>query len=116
MTCCNRQNICMKQGDDLSVIVSVVDGSGLPIDITDAESIKWSAARSVNSVAILEKSIGDGITVNSPTTFIFDITSAESELMSGNYYHEVEIINNTGLVYTPLFGQLVIQKTLIKPE
>lgn len=106
----------MKQGDDLRVIINVVDDDGLPIDITQSDSIKWSAARSVNSAAVLEKSLLTGITINSPTSFIFDIESTESELMSGTYYHEVEIINDAGLIYTPLFGQLIIQKTLIKPE
>lgn len=116
MSCCNRQDICIKQGDDLRVIVDVVDDDSNPIDITDAQSIKWAVGRKAGGTVLILKSLSSGITVNTPTSFMFDIESEESELLAGSYYHEVEIINNSGLIYTPLFGTLTVQRTLIKPE
>lgn len=115
MSCCKGQKICLRQGDDARVFVECVDGDGLPVDISGAISIRWAVARSVNGTAIITKSIGSGIIINSPTSFYFDITDTESELLSGSYYHEAEVINDAGLVYTPLFGQMIVPKTLIKP-
>lgn len=115
MNCCKGQKICLRQGDDVRVFVECVDGEELPVDISDAQSIRWAAARGGNGSAIITKSIGSGIIINSPTSFYFDITDTESEAMSGSYYHEAEVINNQGLVYTPLFGQMIVPKTLIKP-
>lgn len=114
--CCRGQDICFRQGDDVRIVVECVDSDGLPVDITDAQSIKWAAARTVNDTAVIQKSLASGITINTPTSFMFDITDVESEALSGNYYHEAEVINDQGLVYTPLFGRLTIPKTLIKPE
>jgi len=115
MSCCRPQKICLPQGDDARIIVECVDGSGLPVDISGALSIKWAAARNVSDAAVITKTLLSGIVINSPTSFYFDITDTESESLSGNYYHEAEVINDQGLVYTPLFGQLSISKTLIKP-
>lgn len=115
MSCCKAQKICLPQGDDVRVIVECVDGAGLPVDISAAQSIKWSMARNVYSAPIITKTLSSGIVINSPTSFYFDITDTESEQLSGYYYHEAEVINDQGLVYTPLHGQLSISKTLIRP-
>lgn len=106
----------MRQGDDIRVIVDVVDGDGNPIDITAAESIKWQAAANASSMPVIEKSLVNGIEINTPTSFMFDISAPESEILNGNYYHEAEIINDQGLIYTPIYGRLTVSKTLIKPE
>ncbi len=104
----------MFQGDDLRVIISVYDTQGSPVDITDAQSIIWKLARSPDDVALLTKSLGSGITVNNPTSFYFDIESAETLALFGQYYHEAEIITDQGLKYTGISGHVTIKKTLIK--
>jgi len=97
------------------IIVDCVDGDGLPIDISEVQSIRWAAARSVNDAPVLSKSLGSGISINTPTSFLFDISNTESEPLHGTYYHEAEIINDSGLVYTVLSGKMYLPKTLIKP-
>ena len=116
MGCCVGQKICIMQGDDVRIEIDAVDSEGLPVDISQAQSIKWAAGRTVNAPIVLLKTLSSGITINTPTSFYFDIEPEESELLSGNYYHECEIINEQGMIYTPLFGQLTVRKTLIKPE
>jgi len=98
MSCCKGQKICLRQGDDVRIFVECVDGDGLPVDVSGAQSIRWAVARSVSDPAIITKSIGSGIVINSPTSFYFDISDAESEQLSGHYYHEAEVINDAGLV------------------
>lgn len=114
MGCCKTQNICMFQGDDLRVIISVYDTLDSPVDITGAQSIIWKLAQSTDDVALITKSLGAGITINNPTSFYFDIESYETQTLFGQYYHEAEIITDQGLKYTGISGHVTIKKTLIK--
>ena len=112
---CRSQNFQMFAGDDLRIIVPVVDErTREPIDISQATSIKWSMARTVGATTpVLEKELDNGITINNPTSFFFDITNVESSDLTGNYYHEAEVITSQGYVYTVLSGRAYVQKTLI---
>ena len=111
---CRSQNFQMFAGDDLRIIVPVVDErTREPIDISQATSIKWSLARSVSSPAIIEKTLDDGITVNTPTSFLFDITNSESDPLQGAYHHEAEVVTSQGFVYTVMSGRVTVNRTLI---
>ena len=111
---CRSQNFQMFAGDDLRIIVPVVDErTREPIDISQATSIKWSVARTVGSTPILTKELDNGITINNSTSFFFDITNIESSDLTGAYYHEAEVITSQGYVYTVLSGRAYVQWTLI---
>ena len=113
MTTRHTVNLRMFQGDDLRVICTVRDQTGQLVDISNAQSIRWQAAPRVNDAPVIEKSLGNGLSISSPTGFTFDITSAESAPLSGQYYHEAEVVTDQGLTYTALFGTLIIDRALI---
>ena len=110
----HAQNFRMHAGDDLRVIVTVRDQSGELVDISDAQDIRWAVAPHVSADPVIEKSLADGITINSPTSFTFDLTSAETGALSrGRYYHEAEAVTDQGLTYTALSGSLFIDPVLL---
>ena len=110
----SRQNFTMFAGDDLQITVPVVDErTGESIDISQATSIKWSLARSVNGPAIIEKTLDNGISVNTPTSFLFNIMNTESDPLQGAYHHEAEVVTSQGFVYTVMSGRVTVNRTLI---
>ena len=110
----HAQNFRLYAGDDLRVIVTVRDQSGELVDISDAQDIRWAVAPSVSADPVIEKSLGNGITINSPTSFTFDLTSADTGALSrGRYYHEAEAVTDQGLTYTALSGSLFIDPVLL---
>ena len=114
MTVRHTQNFRLFAGDDLRVIVTVRDQTGQLVDISDAQDIRWAVAPSVSADPVIEKSLGNGITINSPTSFTFDLTSAETGALSrGRYYHEAEAVTDQGLTYTALSGSLFIDPVLL---
>ena len=100
-------------GDDLRVFVSVEDQNGNPVDILEAQSIRWWAARTVNGPPVIQKSLDDGVTINAPTEFYFDIESSESAPLSRAYYFEAEVITDEGLTYTVQSGTMFVYPSLI---
>lgn len=109
-----RQNFDLFQGDDLRVIVTVRDQSGQLVDISGAQSIRWAVARSVNAAPEIEKTLGNGISINSPTSFFFDLEAAETaQLARGSYYHEADAVTDQGLTYTAISGRLFIRPVLL---
>jgi hypothetical protein len=104
----------MSSGDDLRIVIDVYDTDGHPVDISTATSIKWAMAKNQNSTKLIERELGVNLSIASPISFFFDIESADTELLSGNFYHEAEIVTDTGLTYTGVSGQFKIKKTLIK--
>lgn len=107
----------MVQGDTVALDFSIVDAAGDAVDLTGA-GIRWQMARSVRATAILEKAIGDGITVTSATGGAFTVALDPEDTigLTGSFYFEVEIIDASGNVSTPRSGTISIIPGLIKPE
>lgn len=110
-------DITMREGNDLRVIVSVVDQDGVPVDISGASEIQWSVADAVgDATTLLDKTLtGTDITITGTTGFYFDISAADSEttLGMGAYYHEALLTTGSGKAYTTLSGSLTIEEALI---
>jgi len=113
MSCVVNPDMCMYSGDDLRVIVEVYDQDGLLVDISDVSGITWSLSNDTNSAAIITKTLGAGISIASPTTFVFNLSPSDTNTLNGSYYHEAEIINSGGLTYTAMSGRFIIKPTLI---
>jgi hypothetical protein len=103
----------MFRGDDLRVIVEVRDQDNNPVDISDAVSITWAVANSATSEILLQKELGDGITINTDTSFFFDISSAESATLDGRCYQEAEVVTDQNKTYTVMSGAFIVKKALI---
>lgn len=114
MSCCNTQNICLFSGDDLRVFIEVYDTTGAPVDISSAESIVWAFAKNADSSIIVQKTLGVDLFIANPTSFFFDLVPADTDTISGSYYHEARIVTDQDLIYTGVSGQLKIKKSLIQ--
>jgi len=109
-----RQDIDMIAGDDLRIIVDVVDQAGDPIDISEAQEITWSVAPSQNKTATVTKTLtGGGIIITNNTGFYFDILGSESSQLNRRNHHEVEIVTAGGQSYTTVYGTFYARAALI---
>lgn len=110
-----RKNFVMHAGNDRRVIVPVVDQANNPIDLSGAQEITWIIAKRPGGNPIVEKTLtGDDIMITNNTTFKFDINPSDTENKSGHYYHEAQVLNSAGKVYTPLYGTINILPTSIE--
>lgn len=103
----------MRQGDDLRVIVEVVDQSGTAIDISDATEIVWQLSRTTGSAVLISKTLSGGdLNLSGTTGFFFDLLDTETDLV-GSHYHEAELTTDQGLKYTVLRGRVRFERTQI---
>lgn len=105
------QDFEIHQGDDKRLIVDVLDED----DITGA-TINWHLAQQPNKEALIEKSTDDDITIAEDIFYIFlkpeDTLELNPDIL---YYHEAELIDDSGNTYTILTGRVSILPALIKP-
>ena len=113
MSCKITSDLCIFRGDDLRVVVEVRDQDNQLVDISDASEITWSLSNSPNTAAIITKTLGVGISINNPTSFVFDIVPGDTSALNGSYYQEAEIVTSGGFTYTAMSGRVIIKPTLI---
>ncbi len=108
----------MFAGDTKTLEVTVRDAAGAVVDISGATAIRWKLARTVNAAPKVEKAMGTGVTIVDGPAGRFDvpILNADTETLSGEFYHEAEVILSDGTIGTVLSGTATIKRTLIKPE
>ena len=106
----------MHQGDTKRLLIAVKDPAGVAISLVAATSVKWWVAKKVTSTArLLEKSEGSGITVTNAAGGLLTITidPDDTEAVSGDYYHELEVIDSAGDIGTVLRGTMSIARALV---
>lgn len=107
------QSFTMFSGDSKSLVVSIVDDSDVAVDVSTATTIKyWLAKNASSESAEFSKAVGSGIAVATSTVTV-TIDAADTESLVGNYYHELEITDAVGLVYTAFSGRVTITKDVI---
>ncbi len=110
------QDFDMHAGDDKTLVVSVRDTEGSPVDVTGA-TVRWRAARSANKTAdIIKKTGGSGITLSDPTQGEITITlnAADTDSLKGTFYHECQVTFASGLLSTVVAGKMTILPALIR--
>lgn len=114
----DNQNITLKAGDTVNIIIPVKDSSGNPVSFTNPVAI-WSVGNFVNSHIVLLKSTANtldtGTTIsltNNFWTFNISLYNADTQnILPGTYYHQARIID--GMYYTTITtGTLEIQRTI----
>ena len=92
--------------------VAVVDDQGQPVNCAGA-SLKWVVVDAAGTT-VLAKSTGDGIRYIDAATGQAEITliAADTDMPSGEYRHELLLIDIDGHRYTVLTGVLSIQTSL----
>jgi hypothetical protein len=121
------QNIEHWRGNSLTIEIKISDQSGNPINVTSAEG-KWCMARNAQAKAagdvFVQKNsdtAGGGIVIEPITSDPYDymivtLHPIDTEnLIPGNYYHEAEIVDGAGNIYTVCVGKFKLQPAVLPP-
>jgi hypothetical protein len=121
------QNIECWRGNSLTIEIQVqADKNGQPIDLSDVHA-RWCFARSAQAKAagdiFVEKTndAGGGITI-APQTDGYDwmfvtLNPADTgDVTPGSYYHEAEVIDGSGNIFTIAVGKFKLQPAVLPPR
>ena len=99
----------IKQGDQFSFTVTFTN---LQEDLTSfAMGVKKDYT---DSSFLIEKSLGNGITKIATGKYKIDFTPAETQSLNPDYYVYDLRMTLGSMVYTPLYGYLMIQETVFE--
>lgn len=75
----------------------------------------YRAARRYGASSVIDKTLGDGVTVNDADAGIVDITFVpdDTQSLSGDFLHELELTEASGDVLTAFQGFLSLDQALI---
>ena len=109
----NQNQITHIRGDSGSFEVTLTDSAGAPLDLTGA-----SVAFTVKN--LIEKTIGDGIEVDTPLTgeAVITLTPEDTEDASDHrrsYPYDVQVTLGDGTVRTPIRGLFVLVPDVTAP-
>ena len=104
----------MVAGDTKTLVVTVKDSSGNPVNIAGA-AILWRASRSIRKTAALSKEVNDGIVISDGPNgqFTVSLDPADTDDMHGEYYHEAQVTALDGTISTVLRGAMKVDRALI---
>jgi hypothetical protein len=108
----NEQNFSMVSGDNRSLAITIRDPAGALVDVSGASAIAWQLAASPHGVALVSKSLGDGISVVTSVVTVTLDAADTADLDDGLYHHELEIVHGGG-TSTVLAGQVAIARDII---
>lgn len=96
----------IKQGDEFSFTVTFTN---LQEDLT---TFRMGVKKDYGSSMLIEKSLGHGISKVSTGKYRIDFTPSETEALSPDMYvYDLRMTIDT-MVYTPLYGYLMIEETV----
>tara|TARA_Y100000310_G_C20100381_1_gene542440 strand:- start:63 stop:410 length:348 start_codon:yes stop_codon:yes gene_type:complete len=109
------QNFKMRQGDDKKINVTIKDENGDVIDITSFTATYKIATALVDGTVKVTKTVGSGITLTDPTSGVLQIVlvPADTSMLMGQHYHELELVDTGSLETTVLVGYIEIWAALI---
>lgn len=98
-------------GDDISLKVTVEDKSGNIVDLSNYTA-KWVLAEQPGGEVYVTKDTNGDITITDSVNgkMKIDINSSDTESLSGQKYHECEIVDDVGEVSTIFTGRFTIKK------
>ena len=109
------QDFEIVSGDNSSVQFDVTNQSGAVVDITSATAT-WALARRNHSTTLVSKTVGDGITiVDGPNgVLLVSLDQTDTASLSGDYYHELQIVQSSGRKTTAAYGTASVLTDLIQ--
>lgn len=106
-------NITAQQGKTWRISVSASDSGGQPLDFTGYHA-EWQVRRSYNTPALVTLTDEDGITFGAGTITIVLEAAETAALDTGQYVHEIELIQ-PNLERPPfLRGTLTVTPEVVK--
>lgn len=106
------QNFAMVSGDSKTLDIGIVDGDGVAVDVSTAPAIAYQIAASPAATALVTKTLASGITVATSTVSV-TLAPADTASLAGVYYHELQVTDAGGRVFTALSGYVTIERDLI---
>ena len=109
-----NQNIDLYQGETKKLVFTVVDDSGVVVDLTGCAAT-WVLAKAVDSDdIILTKSTTLGTIVIVGNTFELVLSKSDTVDLLGNYYHEIRMIKVDLSEAVVATGNLIVKKSITK--
>lgn len=111
--------ISIPRGDYRIIRITVTDkNSGDLMDVSDFDSIKYVISSTVDDDAVIEKSLGDGITIDgSGSMIVIEITEADSAGIERDYsYHELRLSPSGDDGVTVMAGFIRSEETFFGKE
>jgi hypothetical protein len=120
------QNVEHWRGNSLTIEIRVADANGQPIDISPVTA-KWCMARSAQAklagdVFVQKTTAPSGGIAIEPQTDGFNwmfvtLKPIDTENVTpGNYYHEAEVIDGAGNIFTVAVGKFKLQPAVLPPR
>lgn len=105
------QNITMFAGDSKNLVVTVLNDSGGPIDLTGAV-IKWIMYRNNVGADVTKSSLNGGITISDPLSGVFTISvlSADTSDLAGSFNHAAQVTDARGFATVVMNGRVTINQ------
>lgn len=111
-----NQDFEMYSGNTKNIACTIRDADGELKDLTGC-NIRWILQKSSTLDGVISKTLIDtvenGIEVVSTGIFNIILSPADTEGLSGKFYHECEIEDGDGNIFTVFIGKVTIIKTHI---
>ena len=109
-------------GDYLELVVTIIDGDGEPVDITNATAIRYVVTRQGSGgdpvgAALVSRTLGSGIAVtNGPAGQItITLPNGATDNLLGTFRHECEVVDSEGRISTVFIGRFTVEAQAIMP-
>lgn len=104
-------------GNDVRLLFTAIDeDTQLPLNLSGAQALEWKLAKKATSSALIEKSLGNGVTITDPSGGLFEVAidAEDTEALKGDHYHEVRLTNSSGKKVTLAYGVFPITVNLVR--
>lgn len=103
----------MVSGDSATLSIGIVNAAGVAVDVSTATAIVYEIATSpAAATPLVSKALTTGVTVATSTVTV-TLAPADTKDLAGVYYHELEITDASGNVFTAFSGYVTIDRDLI---
>lgn len=108
------QNFEIHSGDSKTLKFTIRDQNDAIKDITGATAT-WAAAKRKTSSTLISKTSGSGITITDATNGLLEVEldPADTEALKGDYYHELQLVDNQSRKSTAAYGTMTVRIDLI---
>jgi len=108
----------VRSGDDVTLVIQLTDSDGMAVDLSQTE-ITWGLAPSSVADPRLIKTQNDGVTITDAPNGTIEIELAPADtspLTYGDYYHEVQVVDDNDEVTTFVPDKIEVEETVIDSE
>lgn len=107
--------VTMYSGDSRRFEITVREEGGNTMDLTDCSIIWGMGTRQPTPYTVVTKATGSGITILDALNGLIEwkLLPADTESLSGDYEHELEVTDTAGDVFTVMTGKIRILQGMV---